>query len=856
MHSQIILQTKIKTPVPRAGGVRRERLLDRLNRSSEGRLAFICAPAGFGKTTLVSQWAEQASAGIAWYSLDETDNDLMKFWRYAIYSLAPLLTPGLGERIDPLLRAFPNVTIHTVLDFLLQELEEREGAPIAIVLDDYHSITDASIHDSVGYLIERLPEKVRLIVASRSEIPFPTAKWRVRDQLVDIRPDHLSFTDEEIRRFYTDSAGLSLTDERVSLLRKWTEGWAASLQLIALTLKEHSDPDRFFKQYEGTDRSLIQYLLDEVFSGLPRELQRFLLRTSILDRLDAESCDALTLGGDGRDMLERLQKLNLFLIPLDDTQGWFRYHHLFSAFLRSQLEKDEPTLLPELHRLAANHFAGRSLLEEALEHSLECRDAGLSVQLLGLQISSVLERGEWGTLLRWMRRIPREALPFGLSLLYAFTLIITGQFDAAEEELRRLERLTLEEEPGEALREMQSGLFFAKINLAFSSGNYEQWYSYADRIPDMLPESPLLYRFNYNTNEPFVRRTAFGLKGMQNPETEAIAKRIVGILESHGWGQSLFTQYILQSLGEGYYEWNRLEDCVGLLKLIEPIARKHRIAGLLVPNRIAYARYLSAEGRVKDALAAVDDTIELVSEELEEPRWLSCLYALQAYLHLRNGNALQAEKALSPLKLSAQDKPSLPKNWEYVTYARLLGAKRKEKEALGLLGTLSRLNHRESNIAGIVDIAVLQALLNAQCGLRSLAFSHLEEALEYGSANGYVRSFVDEGEPMRSLLMQFKEHSSRGGQEGKWDSYIESLLGHFPRKEKLLHAAELPEQLTRKEIAVLLEAVRGAANREIAERLHLTEGTVKVYLSRIYGKLGVSTRIQALRRAEELRLFE
>ncbi|THF73447.1 LuxR C-terminal-related transcriptional regulator [Cohnella fermenti] len=861
MPGNVVLLTKIRTPVPRREEIRRERLLSTLALVPERRLTLISAPPGYGKTTLVSQWAESASLRVAWYSLDETDNDLMKFWRYLIASVSRIVSGELDKRMAPLLGGYPSTTIETIVDVLLAELEPLEGDSIAIVLDDYHSIADPSIHASIDYLIERMPGHVRLIVASRHELPLSAAKWRVRRQLLDIRPDQLLFTEDEIRRFCDQSAAIPLTEERLGLLCKWTEGWAASLQLIALTLKEHDDPDRFFRQYAGTDRSHVQYLLNEVFGRLPSKLREFLLRTSVLSRFDAAAAEALAPEHNGREMLERLLRLNLFLVPLDDAGGWHRYHHLFAKFLREQLEQEDAALIPELHRLAARHLAERRLPEEALEHSLEAGDAALSVPLLGGQIASVLERGEWSTLLRWMRRIPQDALPFELSLLCAFTLIVTGEFADAAEELRRLERLTEAMEPGDALQESRSGLFFAKINLAFSTGDYEQWYAYADRIPDMLPESPWLYRFNYNTNEPFVRRTAFGLRGMQNAETDAIALRIVGILEEHGWGDSLFTQYILQSLAEGYCEWNRLADCSRLLRRVEPIARRSRTGGLFVPNRLTRVRLLAAEGRFKDARSELDQAIELVREELEETVWLGSMLAFKACLDLKEGNVFRAEKALASLKLSAYDSPSLLRYSEYIAYARLLGMKRKEKEALGLLGKLGRLSHRENCISGIVEVAILQALLNAQRGFRGQAFERLREALEYGADNGYIRSFLDEGEAMLSLLSQFKEALERGeidceGAKRAPGPYVAALLELFPRKAQRQRPDELPELLSPKETAVLLEAARGAVNREIAERLHLTEGTVKVYLSRIYGKLGVATRVQALRKAEELRLFE
>lgn len=867
MIQEAILQTKIRPPVPRSSDIARERLTKRLTQALNGRLTLVCAPAGFGKTTLLSQWARQTSSPVAWFSVDDTDNDLIKFWRTLARAIAPHVSPALPDMLAPLLQTYPNVTIHSILDMLLNELEDKAPGKLAIVLDDYHSIADASIHESLAYAIDHLPDRVHLVIASRTELPLSTAKWNARGQRHDLTAKHLSFTSEEAKRFCRDYAGLALSNERIDQLMRWTEGWAASLQLISLTIGESEDPEWFFDRFKGGDRNLMQYLFDEVFAQLPPELRRFLLRTSVLSRFDASACDALAETGDGRRFLEELQKRNLLLASLDDSGTWYRYHHLFSHFLRNQVMLEHPGLWPELNRLAAIHLSGRSLMDEAIEHALTAGDSELAVGLLSEYVFAVLLKGELATLLRWMQQIPADSLTHQLALLHAFTLIVTGQFDRARTELERLERIA-EGIVGELATEVQSGLFFVKVNLAFATGDYEQWYAYVERLPDMLPKSPLFYHFNYNTNEPLVRRTVFGLRGIQNAEIEAISHRIVSILESHGWGDALFTQYIVQSVAEGYYEWGRLKDSKTLIRRIEPIARRYRIAGLYVPNRIALTRLLWAEGENAAAYEALSEAMDEVSQYPDSGSWLSAFRAAEVHFRIAEGNLAQAEKMLNELGLQP-DKPSLFRVLEYMALARLLKARRKEKDAMQLLESLMRLSRREGSLLGMAEIAVQQALIEAQRGKRSAAFGYLAQALGIGLPNGYVRTFVDEGEPMQSLLRQYRdtlakqlaeasaeETELKTGEGAGLLEYVSRLLGLFPGKDLPPVGEELPEPLTSKERAVLLEAVRGAVNREIAERLHLTEGTVKVYLSRIYGKLGVSSRIQALHRAEELRLFE
>lgn len=872
MPADIILRTKIRIPPVRADGVPRTRLLQRLDLAVRGRLTQLAAPAGFGKTTLLAQFLSARAEPAAWLSLDETDNDPAKFWRYFIHALGAAV-PGLPERALPLLDSYPNVSRETMLDMLLRELDTfagQTGHRLVVALDDYHVIADPDIHAGVTYLIDHLPEDVHLIVASRQPLPAGTAKWRARGQSAEIAAGELTFTAEETRSFCRQTAQLSLTPAQLDRIVAWTEGWAAILQILSVSLE--GDAPRSLEAIAGaapgtgSHDGIMAYLAQEVLSQLPDELRRFALDTSVPERFDAGLCDALTGRTDSVRLLAELRRRNLFLVPLDDGGLWFRYHHIFRDFLRGHLLREDPARALELRRIAALRCSELGLYDEALELAIQGGNDRLASELLQRHLYAVLGRGEFTTLLRWMRGISYAALTPELHLLRAFALIVTGRYAEAEEALHALER-DIQALPDDDSRrgELQSGLFFVKVNYAFSTGDYDQWLRYADRIPEMLPESPLFYNFNYNRSEPLVRRTLFGLSGAIPPHTDAIALRMAEMMRARGWGQSLFTQYVLQSVAEGYYEWDRPDEAERLLKQVETVALHKRCAGLYVPCCITMARIEQAKRRGDEARKLLARTAETV-RAWGEPRWAEPLAAYEARLALAAGNLEEAARLLKPTGVAAGDEPGLYREAEYMTLARLLGARRKEKEALRLLETLAALGARERSLITRVDAAVLRALLERQRGGRMAALDRLREALDIGRANGYVRSFVDEGRPMLALLQAYR--AQRPDVEAAERAYVDSLIARLEAELESARteaeagrgdpsaAERLIEPLTDKERALLQEIGLGAANRELAAKLQLTEGTVKVYLSRVYAKLGVSSRTQALSRARELGLLD
>ncbi|OXM82395.1 LuxR C-terminal-related transcriptional regulator [Paenibacillus rigui] len=864
----IVLRTKITLPSPKSNWVDRRRLIEQLEAAASGKLTTLCAPAGSGKTTLLTQWLHACGRRSAWYALDAKDNDPIRFWRYVSHALTEALPLPVSGQLLQLIQSLPNLSFLTYLDAFMNELAALEE-PFVLLLDDYQFITDSRIHESIAYFIEYMPQSFHLVLSSRAELPFSTVKWLSQQQCVELDAQQLQFTRDETQSYYRDTAQLSLSPENVDKLVHHTEGWVTGLQLVSLSLRTRTDKDQFIEHFAGNHRNIADYLFHEVLSRLPQDMTDFIMQTSLLDRMDAALCDAVTQQPHSQSMLEKLKAWNIFIVPLDDQNRWFRYHHLFSQFVRSQVERAGIDRLAQLRRRISECCAGYGMIDEAIEHAIGAKDTALTDRLLAQYLPTLLARGEFTSLLRWFEGIPsaEAARPPELMLLHCFVVLVTANLDRAEALMGLIEHKFAAMEPSERKKQLQSGMLFVKSNLVFYSGDFEAWYRFSEGIMErFLPESPLFYGINYNRTEPAVRRTEFGLKGVLSMDTETIGLQFTRVLESKGWKDALITLYMNQALGEGYYEWNRLEDSLALLQKVEGSQAAQQTPGLWVPNQLLRARLYWAAGQAELAHVTLEHTLQtLAAQKQPEAYWGQYVQASQIRLLLRAGELSQAKRLVHALGVSFKDKPTLYREYVYVTLARLLGAQRKEAEALRLLELLKPQAIRERLIGSQMEIALLQSLLEAQRGQRSASFGYLHEALRIGEANGYIRSFLDEGEPAGELLRRYRNDRMRltgsvRESEGAYEpgtadrdgvslAYVDRLLLLFPGKAPLSAAAQTPqliEPLTRAEIALIQLLTQGASNKEIAGELSLSVGTVKVYLSRIYAKLGVTSRTQAL----------
>ena len=393
-----LLATKLHIPRSHRGLVPRPRLVDWLTVAQAGELIVVCAPAGFGKTALLADWAQRSSRPVAWLSLDTGDNDLVRFWRHVAAALGGVRA-GVGQRLAVLLRPPPR-SFEAVVTTLVNELAATQ-AELALVLDDYHLIESQAVHQSLALLLQHLPAGLGLAVASRSDPPLPLARLRASGQLAEVRTGELRFTQQEAAALLREAVGHDLPDSAVAALVARTEGWAAGLQLAALSLRGREDIAAFVASFSGDHRYVLDFLAEEVLERQTEPVRSFLLETSVLERLCGPLCDAITGGSDGQRLLETVERANLFLVPLDEVRGWWRYHHLFADLLRVRLAQEQPDRLPGLHRAAAAWLERHGLIEYAIRHALAAGDTAEAAELVERSIEPMLGRGEtarWRTI--------------------------------------------------------------------------------------------------------------------------------------------------------------------------------------------------------------------------------------------------------------------------------------------------------------------------------------------------------------------------------------------------------------------------------------------------------------------------
>jgi ATP/maltotriose-dependent transcriptional regulator MalT len=401
----VLLATKLHVPRPQPGFIARPRLVKALDDGLAPRLILVCAPAGFGKTALLADWVRSGDHPVAWLSLDEADNDPARFWRHAVAAL-DRARPGIGDRVGPLLGPPAPASFDGLVTALINEMAQPGEDEVLLVLDDYHLVSSVPVHTSLAFLLEHLPPCLHLVLASRSDPPLPLARMRAGGGLAELRAAELRFTAEEAAALLHEAVGGDLPAASVAALEARTEGWAAGLQLAALSLRGQADMAGLVAAFSGSHRYVLDYLAEEVLDRQSEQVRGFLLETSVLDRLSGELCDALTGHAGGQAMLEQVEQANLFLIPLDEVRGWWRYHHLFADLLRARLQQQQPSRVPALHRAAAHWCDEHGLADDAVRHALDAGDAAFAARLIERHFDARFRPGERATIQRWLSALP------------------------------------------------------------------------------------------------------------------------------------------------------------------------------------------------------------------------------------------------------------------------------------------------------------------------------------------------------------------------------------------------------------------------------------------------------------------
>ncbi len=898
-----LLETKLHAPRRRRALVDRPRLSDRLGGHELPPLVLVSAPAGFGKTTLLTEWlaaARDDGALVAWLSLDQGDDDPTTFWTYLVSAVRTAL-PEVGAGALALLRS-PQSTTDAVLATLLNELQ-AVPEDLLLVLDDYHLVEAGEVHDGVAFLLDHLPPQVHLVIATRVDPPLPLARLRARGDLVEVRAADLRFAPDEAAAYLGDVMGLTLTAEQVAALEERTEGWIAALQLAALSMQGRDDVAGFVAGFAGDDRFVVDYLVEEVLSRQPERVRSFLLQTSVLSRLTGPLCDAVTGQDDGKAVLEALERGNLFLVPLDDRRRWYRYHHLFGEVLRARLLDEDPERVRALDLRASDWFEQNGDRAAAIDHALAAGDVERAADLLERMMSGMGRDRQEASLRRWFEALPDElfAVRPVLAIGYVGALMSTGDVRGVERRLSDAERWIAPPEdggrrpPGEmvvvdhdAFRRLAPEITMYRAGLALIAGDVAGTLAHGQRALDIAgPDDHLgrgaaaslmglaywrtgdldaahrwysdgtatLGRAGRRADEVGGAVTLADLRIGQGRLRDAMSCYERGLQIASGGPAGVLRGAADMHVGMAgiFLERNDLDAARRHLSIGAGLGDAAALPHNRYRWRVASARLRQIDGDDAGALDLLDQAEHVRSNDYSPD--VRPIPAVRARLWLAQGRLDDALRWVRERGLSADDDLGYLCEFEHLTLARTLLARFAADESPGWLTDAVRLLARLLRAAedarrggSVLEVLVLQGLaLHAQGDIPA-AMAALRGALTLAQPEGYVRVFVDEGPPMAALLRAVTTEGS--------PAYVRRLLDALRwTADAVPVGQELVDPLSPRELDVLRLLGTHLDGPDIARQLFVSLNTVRTHTKNIYAKLGVNNRRSAVRRGEELHLL-
>jgi LuxR family maltose regulon positive regulatory protein len=905
-----LLSTKLYIPSLRADRVPRPRLIKQLDTGLSKKLTLVSAPAGFGKSTILSDWATNTETDIqlAWLSLDERDSDLARFLSYFIAALQTI-DANLGSGLQAALQTHGEMNPEIVLTNLLNEIAQLKD-DVVLILDDYHVIESRPIDQAITFLLEHIPPQFHLVISSRIDPTLPLPRLRASDQMTEIRVDDLRFTSDEAVDFLNQAMSFNLTNDDLAALNERTEGWIAGLQLAALSMRGSEDIHEFIRSFTGSNRYILDYLGEEVLTHQPQPIEEFLLRTSILNRLSGPLCDAVCFDKDekpsdfnSREILESLEATNLFIVPLDHERQWYRYHQLFADLLQYQLKRHQPDMIPTLHRRASEWYENQGIIGEAVFHALAGGAIDKAADLIESNAMTVIAAGEVYTITKWLDQLPEDLIrsKSGLCLAQAWKFYITGQIDKTNQWLDILET-QLEFATGSNLREID----VAKLNnrdiweaMATIRSTIYAWQGKAQPAIEFsrwaleeIPDGNQNYRCILEWNLAFASRLVGNViaaekaylsaieTGHEVGNTLTVLNAIVGLGQLYNvLGQlskaektflrvfQLGDQYRMPysvalgsaniGLANVLCQKNKLEAAIEHLKQGFEIAEKWGVLDLVKAYLCQY-RINMAQGDLEAALKTIEKAIDLAND-LEQDFRGGVARALRTRVWLVQGEIEKADHwALNVFEYDLNNLGELNEIGG-ITLARVLLAQGKFSESLDLLNKLLSNAQTVQRMGHVIEIRILQALTWQERNDSEQALTFLGEALNMAEPFGFIQIFINEGSAMETLLKKLlADQQTKTKAAIVSNAYIHKLLSAFHTKTQAEFRSpsdDLVEGLTPRELEILQLLALGLSNREISERLFLAINTVKGYNRGIFGKLGVQNRTEAANKARELNLL-
>lgn len=946
LPSTPVLVTKLYLPPPPPRIVVRARLIEQLHQGllAGHKLFLICAPAGFGKTTLVSAWIQPANEDhgtkarspqeaveakssshsvpplqVAWLSLDEGDGDLARFLLYLIHALQSI-QPHIGAGILDTLQSAALPSVEPLLTALLNEiaalsdpLMRPAGQPephFLLVLDDYHTIESRAVDEALTFLIEHLPPHMHLVITTREDPPFPLPRLRARQQMTELRAADLRFTASEASEFLHQVMELDLSADEVAALETRTEGWIAGLQLAALSMRGHRDISGFVRAFAGDNRYIMDYLIEEVLRRQSEPDRNFLLHTSILARLNGPLCDAVAGQSGSNAKLETLQRGNFFLIPLDDSQHWYRYHHLFADVLRMHLITEQPEQVPVLHQRASTWYEKYGMAADAIHHAFAARDFERAADLIEMAAPAMHQNRQEATVLGWMQALPEGLFPARpvLSILYVGALMSNGRIEGVESRLQQAQRWLKDDGDVQDLHEQEEmvvvnqdefrrlpgSIAMYRAGLALALGNLNEAMSHAREVFDLAPQddhrargaAAALLGLAFWTDGELEKAHQLFAEGMAQlrmagnisdavggvialADIRITQGRLYDAMHTYEGALQLAIENgtpALRGTADMYVGLSELarerNDLQGARELLQQSLEQGEHTGF--PRhpyrwRIALARIREAQGDLAGALALLEEAEPLYVSDFFPN--VSPVAARKVRLWVAQGKLDEALNWVRQRGLSTDDETSYLREFEQITLVRVLLAHSRSdpsetmtEDALAFLARLLPAAEAGGRMGSAIEIMVLQALAYSAREDLPAALASLERALKLAEPEDYIRIFIDEGADMAALLREAAARKIASNYTGKLlrafeeQSRVTEDGSHLPVSQPLL------EPLSQRELHVLRLLKTELSGPEIARELMVGLSTVRTHTKSIYSKLGVNSRRAAVRRAEELGL--
>jgi LuxR family maltose regulon positive regulatory protein len=886
------LRTKLCVPPLRAGWISRPRLDKRMDEAFERKLTLISAPAGFGKTTLLVDWIHRHKMPTAWFSVDKSDNDPLHFLTCVILGLQSL-EAGTGKAALTMLQSPQPPPIESILINLINDVS-RISTEFALVLDDYHLVNDKFIHDMIAFLLENLPKQMHLIIATRADPPLRLARVRSQNLLTELRAADLSFNGDETVNLLNQSLEQQLSTRDIQLLATRTEGWAAALQLAALSLQGRKDPSDFIKGFKGNNRYIADYLTEEVLNRQPEDLRRFLLHTSILERLCGPLCDAVTKQENSRQVLDALEKANLFVIPLDDDRSWYRYHHLFADLLKQRLRTQQADVLPQLHRRASQWLADNGFKSEAVDHAFFAQDYAAAVQLIEEIAEIDWDRAWESRLLQWFKKLPDEKIDVNpnLGIFYARELYKSGYIDEAESRLQAAEQMLDSDSPSDLSKAgLRGRIAVIRAFISTRAEDPSRTIDFSIQALKLLPSGDLNWRsvaatmlgFGYGYGNLVESQQAFSeameiskaagnvyyhlfagsclgsimVKRGRLKEAKDLSRQLLDIAMENGIEQTGIAGSLYGNLGTILCEWGDFDKGIRLLNNGIELSELGRDPVILAICQLGILRAFMYRMDLAGALKIMENINERAANFALPPWVKSAISAVNVFFLLGGGNLKAALQWARECGLRIDDKLDDLREVEYVALAHIFIAQNKLDEADQLLQRLIKNATAGDRVYMLIEMRLWRVLIFALKGERAAALAELKLALALAEPGGFIMMLVSKGKPVADLLEEIlavKKREHDAAKEGFCLSYAKKIRSAFktvtpPKIEGLM------DPISERELEVLRLIAAGLSNREIADKLFISLNTVKTHTKNINSKLDVNSRTRAVARAKELRLL-